>query len=478
MSLLSIGTSALLTSQGALSTTSHNISNVNTEGYNRQRVDQATRIPDYQGAQYFGTGVQISSVERIYNRFLAEQVRTYTSLEAQQSAYMSYSSQVDDMLGSNSLSISVGLSEFFNSVNEVADDPTSISARQLMITQGELLANRFNTIDSQLTEIDSQIDSEISVAVDEINNIAEGIANLNLAIAEARGEGAEPNDLLDKRDLLITQLSGIVSVTAIEQSNGSVNVMIGNGQALVAGNSSMRLTTLADNSTSPPRLAIGYGTNQLDITNQITGGKIGGALDFRRNSIDSVRADMDILAQSVVEGFNAVHNNVNNLANGGQGSVDLDGNDGVDFFNAANITAATISVAISDPRQIAASSKFDAATGAINISGPGNNENALALANLESDKSLVTVAPGVTRSLSEQYSVVVSGVATRTRQASVSQETQLALLQQTQQRFDAVGGVNLDEEAAQLIKYQQSYQAASRIITVSNTIFESLLSAV
>jgi flagellar hook-associated protein 1 FlgK len=102
----------------------------------------------------------------------------------------------------------------------------------------------------------------------------------------------------------------------------------------------------------------------------------------------------------------------------------------------------------------------------------------LALANLESDKSLVTVAPGVTRSLSEQYSVVVSGVATRTRQASVSQETQLALLQQTQQRFDAVGGVNLDEEAAQLIKYQQSYQAASRIITVSNTIFESLLSAV
>ena len=135
-------------------------------------------------------------------------------------------------------------------------------------------------------------------------------------------------------------------------------------------------------------------------------------------------------------------------------------------------------MAISDPRAIAASSKFDAATGTVNISGSGNNENALALANLETDKTLVTIAPGVTRSLSEGYAVLVSDVATRTQQAEASQETQLALLQQTEQRFDAVGGVNLDEEAAQLIKFQQAYQAASQIIIVSNTIFDSLINAV
>jgi flagellar hook-associated protein 1 FlgK len=478
MSLLGIGTSALLTSQGNLATTSHNISNVNTEGYTRQRVDQSTRIPNFSGDQYFGTGVQISSVGRIYDNFLASQVRTYTSQEAQQNTYMTYSQQVDDLLGASDLSISSGLSAFFNAANEVADDPTSIAARQLMLTQGDLLANRFNTMDTRLTQLDSQIDYDLTVSVDEINNISKGIADLNQAITEARGQGAEPNDLLDQRDRLITELSGLVSVTAIEQSNGSVNILVGNGQALVAGVSNVRLSTITDNSTSPPRLGVGFGNNQINITAQLTGGKVGGALEFRRNTVDDTRAELDLLAQSVVEGINAVHNNATNIADGGQGSVDLDGNDGVDFFNPANITAASISMAISDPRQIAASSKFDAATGTVNISGPGNNENALALANLEQDKTLVQVSPGVTRSLSEQYSVLVSDVATRTRQAEVSQETQLALLQQTKQRFDAVGGVNLDEEAAQLIKYQQSYQAASQIIVVSNTIFQSLINAV
>lgn len=478
MSLLGIGTSALLTSQGNLATISHNISNVNTEGYTRQRVEQGTRIPNFSGDQYFGTGVQISSVDRIYDNFLASQVRTYTSQEAQQNTFMSYSQQVDDLLGASDLSISSGLSEFFNAANEVADDPTSISARQVMLTQGSLLANRFNTMDTRLTQLDAQIDYDLTVSVDEINNIAVGIADLNQAITEARGQGAEPNDLLDQRDRLITELSSLVSVTAIEQSNGSVNILVGNGQALVAGVSSVRLSTITDNSTSPPRLGVGFGNNQIDITAQLTGGKVGGALEFRRNTVDDTRSELDLLAQSVVEGINAVHNNTSNIANGGQGSVDLNGNDGVDFFNPANITAATISMAITDPRQIAASSKFDAATGTVNISGPGNNENALALANLEQDKTLVQVAPGVTRSLSEQYGVLVSDVATRTRQAEVSQETQLALLQQTKQRFDAVGGVNLDEEAAQLIKYQQSYQAASQIIVVSNTIFQSLINAV
>ncbi len=478
MSLLGIGTSALLTSQGNLATTSHNISNVNTEGYTRQRVDQSTRIPNYSGDQYFGTGVQISSVERIYDNFLASQVRTYTSQEAQQNTYMTYSQQVDDLLGASDLSISAGLSEFFNAANEVADDPTSIAARQLFVTQGELLANRFNTMDTRLTQLDAQVDYDLTVSIDEINNISTGIADLNQAITEARGQGAEPNDLLDQRDRLITRLSGLVSVTAIEQSNGSVNILVGNGQALVAGVSSVKLSTITDNSTSPPRLGVGFGNNQINITSQLTGGQVGGALEFRRNTIDDTRAELDLLAQSVVEGINAVHNNATNIADGGQGSVDLNGNDGGDFFDPANITAATISVAITDPRQIAASSKFDAATGSVNISGPGNNENALALANLEQDKTLVQVSPGVTRSLSEQYGVLVSDVATRTRQAKVSQETQLALLQQTKQRFDAVGGVNLDEEAAQLIKYQQSYQAASQIIVVSNTIFQSLINAV
>lgn len=471
MGLLSIGTSALLTSQGNLSTTSHNISNVNTEGYTRQRADQSTLPPEYYAGKYFGTGVEISTIERLYDQFLGAQVRTYTSQEAQQSAYYSYASQIDDMIGSEQLSINKGLSAFFDSVQELANDPTSISARQLMLTQGELLANRFNTFDSQLGKIDEQINTDVIAAVDEINNISKGIAELNQAILEARGTGTnEPNDLLDKRDLLITQLSKIVSVTPVMQSNGLVNVTIGKGQVLVAGTTSFELTTNQDNSTTPPRIGVAYASTLQDITNSISGGSLGGAIEFRTTLLDDTKTELDLLAQSLVVGFNTVHNNTTNLAAGGDGSEDLDGNDGGNFFDPASITAGTISIVITDPRQIAASSKVDP--------GVGNNENALALAELQHDKTLVTISPTVSRSLSQHYSVMFSDVATRTRQAEVSQESQLALLQDTQTRFDAVGGVNLDEEAANLIKFQQAYQAASQIIVVSNTVFESLINAV
>jgi flagellar hook-associated protein 1 FlgK len=481
-SSLGIGISGLLAAQNSLTTTSHNISNVNTEGYSRQRVEQGTRIPEYFGGNYIGSGVQVDAVARMYDSFLGNLVRTYISQESQQSTFMSYSKQVDDILGSQELSLSSGLNSFFESVNEVANDPTSIAARQVLLSEAGLLANRFNTLDSQLTRIDQSIDNDLTVAVSEINNLSAGIAELNQAIIAARGStGAEPNDLLDKRDNLINQLSELVSVSTIEESNGAINIFVGSGQGLVTGTSSFDLSTISDTSTSPPRVAIAYGANQQDISAQLTGGAIGAAFSVRNDIIDATRTELDLLAASVVSGFNAVHNNTTNIANGGQGSVDLDGNDGGDLFDPANVTAATISVLITDPRAIAASSKFDAATGTVNISGPGNNENALALANIQSDNSLVVVSagpPAVTLSLGDQYATMVSSVATKTRQAEASQQTQATLLSQTQQRYDSVSGVNLDEEAANLIKYQQAYQAASQVIVVSNTIFETLISSV
>lgn len=464
MSILNIGTSALTTAQTALSTTSHNISNVNTEGYTRQRAEQVTRIPNYEGQFYLGSGVTVSGVERIYDSFLASQVRSYTSQESQQSSFLSYSQQVDDLLGSSELGINEGLDAFFSAIQEVANDPTSVSARQVMMTEGELLANRFNTMDSQLGQLERNIDNDIAVSVDDINNLTQGIADLNQAILEAEGSSsATPNDLLDKRDQLINELSKFVSVTTVQQSNGVVNVFVGNGQGLVVGSSQIDLTTITDNSFDPPRLNIGYGPASLDVTNQITGGSLGGALQFRSDIIDGTRAQLDLLAESLVTAFNIAHTN----------GFDLDGNAGGNFFDPAGVTAADINVVLTDPRAIAASS-------GVNI-GTGNNENALALADLQLDSTLVQVSAGpppVTRTLFDQYAVIVSDVATRTRQAEVSQQTQQALLQQTKQRFDSIAGVNLDEEAANLIKYQQAYQAASQIIVVSNTIFESLINAV
>ncbi len=458
MAMLNIGTTALTAAQTALSTTSHNISNVNTEGYSRQRTLLGTHLPDFNGTHYQGTGVNVQNVERAYNDFLASQVRAYTSLESQQDTFLTFSKQVDELLSSDTLGLNAGMEDVFNAVYEVSNDPTAISARQALLSQAELLSNRFNTIDTQLQEIDQQLDNTLSVVVADINQISEGIANLNEAIIVlTKSDGAVPNDLLDQRDQLVNQLSDLVSVDIVQEDSGAYNVFIGNGQALVVGNTKLDLSTINDTSTTPPRLSVGYGPSNMPIASQLSGGQIGGILQVRTDVVDTTRTDLDSLASAFVTSFNTVQT----------AGVDLDGTTGTNLFDPAGTTAATISVIITDPRLIAASSSGATA-------GVANNENALAMAQLQSDKTM----SGGTLSFAESYNRAVSTVATRTMQAEVGKQTQEGLLNQVQLRFDSVSGVNLDEEAANLIKFQQSYQAASQIISVSNTVFNALINAV
>lgn len=559
MSLLTTGVSALNTSQASLATTGHNISNVNTDGYSRQRVNQATLLPNFEGRHYVGSGVTVGGIERLYDEFLSSQVRTFTSQQAQHEAFATAAGQISNLLASSSSSLASGFESFFNAANGVANDPTSIAARQVVLSEGESLTNRFRALDNQLTQIDSQLDSGLATALEEINVLARGIAELNIAIVElSSGPGGRPNDLLDQRDELINRLSAFVSVSTIEEDRGSVSVFVGNGQALVVGFTQIDLNTIQDNSMNPPRLAIGYGTNSIDITAQISGGSLGGALQVRGDVIDSARAELNTLATSLIDSANTIQ----------QQGVTLDGNIGSNFFGpvppaTAVAGAGTIFVAITDPRDIAAAFPaavttsltatgtgsleirsigaappltlplfgvgadiqltFDAANNqymvnsgtnstiiaydptvdsgktfsltapfaelTIELSGvpadtdqftignntaAGDNRNALALANLQTEKVLA----GGTQSLSDAYAILIADVATRTNRADINRQTQQGLLEQTQAQFDSVSGVNLDEEAANLIRYQQAYQAASQIITVSNTIFNSLLQAI
>jgi len=573
--MLNIGTSALITTQGSLSTTSHNISNVNTEGYSRQRVEQGTRLPNFDGGQYFGSGVEVSSVERIFNSFLADQVRTFTSQEQQLDTFSSFASQVDDLLGSPELSLSTGLQGFFDAVQNVADDPTSISARQVMLTEADTLSQRFNTLDTQLDSYNDQVNLNLDSAVKEVNLLSKGIADLNQVIIEASagGNGA-PNDLLDQRDQLINELSALVSVTIINQDNGAQNVFIGSGQALVIGQSSVDLSIVVD-PADITRSEVGYGPGAINISAQLTGGSIGGLLTVRQEVIDPARAEIDALAAGMVTTVNAQHTV----------GLTLSGNAGGNFFEPTGTPApdaGNIRLALVDPRDIAvafpitttttisntgtaqlevnavdgtdplfdpllaldttntpsltfsyddvaktytvdyagdtATISYDPATDSgmtidlsalgaphtdflggtkppltITLSGVpgdtdsfaltnstsggfnsvGDNRNALALAELQVTK----VLNGGTQSFGDSYGILVANVATRTHQADVGQKTQQGLLDQTNLRYDSVSGVNLDEEAANLIKFQQAYQAASQIITVSNTVFNSLINS-
>lgn len=575
MSILNIGTSALLTTQGALATTSHNISNVNTDGYNRQRVEQGTRIPDFNGGYYTGTGVQIDSVQRLFDQFLADQVRLFTSQQQQLETFTSFSKQLSDLLGSESLSLSSGMDSFFDAAQAVADDPTSIAARQVMLTEAQTLADRFNTIDTQLTSANNQINLNLDAAVKDINTLAQGIADINLAIAEADGApGVPPNDLLDQRDKLINDLSKLVSVSVVEQSNGVFNVFIGSGQPLVTGSTLNRLTTVADPS-DPTRLQIAYGANQVNISNQLNGGKVGGLLSVRKDVIDAARTEIDALAAGLADAINQQHrvgltldgnaggnlfsvpnplpadwpkgaagaiavavSNPRDLAvafpvavqttlnNQGTGSLTVDAVDGSDpAFNAASVLTGNVTLSFdASTNQYTVSYDGDSAVLAYNpatdsgrtfdlntlglasdlplsitlqgvpqtgdnftisnnfnggsFTATGDNRNALALAELQVSKTLDPGNTGTpTQTFGDAYGSLVANVATRAKQAEAGQAAQQGLLDQTKARYDAISGVNLDEEAANLIKYQQSYQAAAQIITVSNTIFDTLINS-
>lgn len=570
--MLSTGVSGLITAQGSLSTASHNISNVNTEGYNRQRVQQATRIPNFEGNHYIGSGVSITNVERMYDEFLADQVRTFTSQEKQFDTFSVFARQVDDLLGSPELSLSTGLEGFFDAVQDLADDPTSIAARQVMLTEADTLAQRFNTLDTQLDGFNDQVNGNLETEVKEVNLLSQGIADLNLAIIESLGgAGVLPNDLMDQRDQLINELSTLISVSTVEQSTGAINVFIGTGQSLVIGQSVIGLSIVTD-PADPTRNEVGYGPSNINITDQLTGGTIGGLLSVRQDVIDPARAEIDALAVGMITTINDQHTV----------GITLDGNAGGNFFEPADLLgtpapdAGNIRLAISDPRDIAVAFPITTTTGASNtgtaqlavntvdgsaplfdplsalttdvtftynngtgnydltyeggtasiaynpatdsgkiidlsavvfsapattappltitlsgvpsntdgftlsnsanggFSATGDNRNALALAELQVTK----VLNGGTRSFGDAYGIMVANVATRTHQADVGQKTQLGLLNQTSLRYDSVSGVNLDEEAANLIKYQQAYQAASQIITVSNTVFNSLINAI
>lgn len=558
MSLLTTGVSALNTSQTSLATVGHNISNVNTEGYSRQRVAPVALEPNFEGTFYVGNGVGVGGIERLYDQFLATQVRNLTSQQAQYDAFSTISGQLDNILGASSTSLSAGLDTFFKAANGVANDPTSIAARQVLLSSSESLANRFTTLDSQLRQIDSQLDGNLRATLEEINVITRGIAELNVAIVGSSAQpGGQPNDLLDQRDQLINRLSEFVSVSTVEEDTGAISVFVGTGQALVVGATQTDLVTIQDNTTNPPRLAVGYGVNAINITGQITGGRLGGALQVRGDVIDSVRTELDNIAAAFIDNVNTIH----------QQGVTLDGNVGGNLFgpvppSTTPASASSIFVAISDPRDIAAA--FPAAvTSAVNSTGTGtvdivsidatppltlpifgvgadiqltfnattnqyavtdgvnntvipydpttdsgttfsltapfaeltikltgvpadtdqqtignntavgDNRNALALVGLQSQRVLA----GNTQSLADAYDVLITDVATRTSIADINKQTQQGLLDQATARFESVSGVNLDEEAANLIRYQQAYQAASQIITVSNTVFNSLLTA-
>jgi flagellar hook-associated protein 1 FlgK len=348
--ILGIGVSALLSNQRALSTTSHNIANVNTEGYSRQRVELSARSPQATPSGFIGTGVQTVTVARLYDNFLNTQVLNATASDGRMGAYAAYSTQVDNLLADPSTGLSPALTAFFNALQEVADNPSDIAPRQVLLAEGESLTARIQTLDAEFESLAYGVNNELRALSGEITSYADAIAKLNRDIVLASGAsgGQPPNDLLDERDQLLNELAARVAITVTEQEDGSKNVFIGSGQTLVIGTQAATVTATPspyDAGELELTLSMGAGSIMLDPAG--LGGHIGGVIEFREQVLDPARNELGRVAITLAETLNAQHTK-------GQ---DLYDQLGADFFSvpapevlaySGNTGAASVSAQVSD----------------------------------------------------------------------------------------------------------------------------------
>lgn len=349
--LLSIGVSGLIAAQKALNTTSHNIANVNTVGYSRQRVETGTRVPSDTGAGFFGNGVQINDVTRSYDNFLNTEIRDTTSAVNQFDQYQKLASQIDNLLADPQGSMSPAMQEFFNAVQDVSNTPASIPARQSLLTSAGTLVDRVTFFNQRLEEQYSNVSTQLGQQVAEINSLATSIADINRNIVDIGGNNGDQvaNDLLDRRDAVLSQLAELVSVKSVDQDDGTISVFIGSGQVLVNAFQHQTVSVTPNEFDSArPEVGIKVGASVVPISSQITGGKLSGVMNFRSEILDEAKRSLGRLTLGLTREFNEQH----------RLGMDLNGELGEDFFSIDGLAAPAVDALASDKNAGSASVSF------------------------------------------------------------------------------------------------------------------------
>jgi len=322
--LLGIATSGLLSIQKALDTTSHNISNANTLGFSRQQDVFETRPANQSGDQFIGTGVNVAETRRAVDQFIVESFRAQTSQTKELETAAQLFSDLDILLADSSTGIADGLDQFFSSMQELNNNPSSIPARELVISQSQLLENRFQSLNDQIEDRINSIDQQLGSLANDVNVLAESISDLNVKLASLGGGNA--NDLLDQRDQYILELSQYVEVLTNEQEDGSINILIGNGFSLVTGATVSKLTVAASDTSTHSDLYLTTGGSIQNITSNLNGGEIGALLNVRDNSLSEMQNSLGRLAITLASTFNDQHSL----------GMDLNNEMGLDFFSDVN----------------------------------------------------------------------------------------------------------------------------------------------
>ena len=540
--IFSVGLSGLNAAQNALNTTSNNISNVYTPGYNRELTILGQSRAD--------AGVQVNDIQRQFNQYVASQLNASTSASSALRTYGNQISQIDNLLADREAGLAPLMQNFFSSLEDLASAPSDPAARQGVLGTANTLTAQFRAFDGYLQDMQEGINGQVRDEVTQINNTTEQLATLNREIALARARsGDAPNTLLNQRDQLVHELSERMDIRLNIQDGKSYNISLPNGQPLVSGTNHYRLEAM-DSPNDPQRTVLGYrdssGNAVALAENTIQGGTLGGLMTFRAETLDKTQNQIGQLAVSLAVGFNEQHRE----------GMDLDGAQGGDFFrigqpqaysSSRNSGTAEVASATFDTENIdqlratdytvrftdsgpqvirkdngqalptdevtwagnelsfggitltftdapedgdrfevqpvrRASANFDAQIADLdkiaaaapdadgNFTGTGDNRNALALQNLQSE-ALV----GGRASFSQAYAGMISDVGNQTNIVQVNLDARQGLTDQLKAVQQSESGVNLDEEAANLIRYQQFYMANARVIDTASSLFDTIL---
>ncbi len=446
---------ALRAQQYALDITQRNVANATTPGYSRQRV-QFTPGDVFDGLA--GGFAPTVSVESFRDRFIDYRIAQELPGQAGYDTISQALQQVDGILNpADGKDLQSAFSDFFNSFNSLANSPDDLSLRQNVLAAATRLSDTFHRVYSGIQKIQLFQDAAVSDTVGEINGLTEQIAALNARVAAAQDvHSADESGLRDQRQQLLDKLSSLADVAYFETESGAVTVTTGKGDALVVSDQSWGLQATTVPGENMTRVVL----NGKDITSSFQSGKLGGLLKARDEYLAGYLTTLDDLAAGLIERVNAQH----------MLGSDLDGNAGTSFFvpfiqpwpgNNAG-AASSISVAITDPRLIAA-----AESGA----GPGSNANARAIAGIQDEPLFL---PN-NYTISQFYAGLISRAGSDYKAAGDGLNTQDQLLLQLQNQRDSLTGVNLDEEAVNLVKYQKAYEASARLAQVWNTLADEAL---
>ncbi len=553
-SVLNTAKLGLLSQQLAIEVTGQNIANVQTEGYSRQEVNFEASNPRNFSLGQIGTGVRVAGIERSHDEFLFSQILGEGDTLGRFQVRKDVFEQLELLLSENNgRSLNGSLSSFFNGLQDVASNPTGLPERSSLLAEAQNLSSVFNNLGESLFQIQQNLDSAISVEVAKINSLAQEVGSLNKAIHANEPTTFSANDLRDKRDQKVKELSEMIDLNFVDEQDGQISLTLDDGTPLVLQSNVFTLaTSINGNNKSFLDIEIQDSAgNSTNVTSSLTGGTIKGYLEMRDVEVEALKDKLDRLGAGFVKEFNKIHqqgfgidgstgnnffnalrttvvSNVNNTgsatltaSNGDPSNISIDkyeitftGSNSFSLqnlttgassgaftftagstFNLANGFAVTISgtPAVGDSFKLSASEnaarEFSVASGVLSngnkisagLNSSTDGANALALTDLQSDlvfDSLTLKAGSGTFTFDEFYSSIVSSVGIQSFASRSTLSQQDGILLQLNTRRESIAGVSIDEEMINMIKFQQAFNAAARLIGAVDELLDTIINQV